>query len=487
MSKNLNIDLKKSYKGIGDANPVMTQRFGADPYGLVYDGRVYLYMTGDDFMYDENGNVIENNFSNIYSINVISSADMVNWTDHGCVYAASSKGQATWGDNAWAPAAAYKEIDGKMKFFLYFANSGNGIAVLSADSPIGPFTDPINGPLISREKTPHCSDVTWLFDPAVLMDDDGEAYIYFGGGVPSDDKADNPGTARMAKLGKDMISLDGEPQVIENVAYLFEDSGINKINGKYYYSYCSNFSIPEEKRPELGYDQGEINVMVSDNPLGPFTFYKPVLKNPEFFFGVGGNNHHCMFEFKGQLYMSYHSRILEESMGILKSYRCTGVDAVSLDANGDIETIKMTRKGVSQVGSFNPYAKTDATTMAIMAGVNTTQFDEVSKKYGSGEMIVTDITTGSWIGIYGAEFGEHGADSIDVEVRGDGNGTMYVCLDAPDGEVVAEVKLNPQSKEALSSDHASVMSTITGKHDVYFVFEGSDFEVKSWKFNKLAK
>ena len=47
--------MKKSLKKIGNANPVMTQRFGADPYAMVYEDRVYLYMTGDDFIYDETG------------------------------------------------------------------------------------------------------------------------------------------------------------------------------------------------------------------------------------------------------------------------------------------------------------------------------------------------------------------------------------------------------------------------------------------------
>ena len=121
--------MKKSLKKIGNANPVMTQRFGADPYAMVYGDRVYLYMTGDDFIYDEAGEIKENNYSNIYTINVISSSDLVNWTDHGSVYAASEKGAAAWGTNSWAPAAACREIDGKMKFFLYFANGGNGIAV----------------------------------------------------------------------------------------------------------------------------------------------------------------------------------------------------------------------------------------------------------------------------------------------------------------------------------------------------------------------
>ena len=74
---------EKAYKEIGNHNPVMTQRFGADPYAMVYDGRVYLYMTCDEPMLDENGEILENDYSNIYKINVISSADLVNWTDHG--------------------------------------------------------------------------------------------------------------------------------------------------------------------------------------------------------------------------------------------------------------------------------------------------------------------------------------------------------------------------------------------------------------------
>ena len=205
--------LQKRLKTIGNHNPVMTQRFGADPYAMVYDGRVYLYMTGDVLMTGSDGSPLENNYSQIDTICVISSDDLVNWTDHGTVYAAGRNGQASWGNNSWAPAAAWKMIDGKPKFFLYFANNGNGIAVLTSDSPTGPFTDPIGGPLISRS-TPNCSDVTWLFDPAVLMDDDGSAYIYFGGGIPQDRAAD-PGTARVARLGDDMISLDGDPVPIE--------------------------------------------------------------------------------------------------------------------------------------------------------------------------------------------------------------------------------------------------------------------------------
>ena len=493
MSKELNI--RKSYKPVGDHNPVMVQRFGADPYAMVYKGRVYVYMTLDDPERDENWNIMENTYSLIDKISVISSEDLVNWTDHGTVYAAGKNGQATWGNNSWAPAAAWKTIDGKDKFFLYFANSGNGIAVLTADSPVGPFTDPINGPLISRD-TPTCADVTWLFDPAVLMDDDGSAYIYFGGGVPSDEKAADPGTARVAKLGADMISLEGDPRVIENVSYLFEDSGINKIGGKYFYSYCSNFSMTKEAEEEKGFEQGEIVTMVSDDPMGPFEMAAPVLKNPGHFFGVGGNNHHCMFEFGGEHYIAYHSRILEESMGFLKGYRCTGIDKLEIsDAPAPAKSV-MTRKGVEQLKGFDPYKESKAVTMSNCAGVSTRQFGAVAKKFGSGDMIVTDILPGSWVSVSGVEFGSDGATGIRVtvcsqekRVIGEDAGIL-ICLDDPASKPFANVALRgdgnrfeTEEGSLLESGTMEFETPLTGKHDVYFVFEGDGFEFYSWRFN----
>ena len=145
------LKLTASYKGLTQTNPIMTQRFGADPYAMVYNDRVYFYMTADAFEYDAEGNILENSYSKIHSINVVSTADMVNFTDHGSIQAASADGAATWANNSWAPAAAWKEIDGKDKFFLYFADAGGGIGVLTADSPTGPFTDPLGKGLITRE------------------------------------------------------------------------------------------------------------------------------------------------------------------------------------------------------------------------------------------------------------------------------------------------------------------------------------------------
>ena len=488
------IKILSSYKPLTDHNPVMVQRFGADPYALEYKGRIYIYMTLDYPEMNDIGEIQENTYSKIDKISVISSDDLVNWTDHGTVYAAGPNGQAKWGGNSWAPAAAWKTIDGKDKFFLYFANSGNGIAVLTADSPVGPFTDPIGKALISRD-TPTCAEVTWLFDPAVLQDDDGESYIYFGGGVPSEDKASDPGTARVAKLGKDMISIVGDPKPIENVSYLFEDSGINKIDGKYYYSYCSNFSMSPEAEKEKGFEQGEIVTMVSDDPMGPFEMCNPVLKNPEHFFGLGGNNHHCMFKFGGEYYITYHSRILEDSMGILKGYRSTGIDKLNLNKNNQPSASEATREGVKQLKCLDPYAETKAVTMSNAAGVATKQYGEEAVKYGSGDMIVTSIKPGSWVQISGVDFGAEPARLVEVKVkRADGRtgdkikGRILVCLDSPESKPLEEIEISMEPVRGVGTTEGMLKisnkldTQAFGIHDLYFVFDGEGYEFYSWKF-----
>ncbi len=475
------IKTEKFIKNILENNPIMLQRFGADPYAMVYDGRVYIYMTGDTPMYDANGKLKENDYSNIYTINVISSADLVNWTDHGTIYAASPKGASKWGKNSWAPAAAWKNINGKDKFFLYFANGGNGIAVVTGDSPIGPFTDVFGKALISRS-TPNCSNVTWLFDPAVLVDDDGQAYIYFGGGVP-DGKAENPGTARVAKLSESMISLDGDPIVIENVPHLFEDSGINKINGKYYYSYCSNFSMNAETKKKYGFDQGQIITMVSDNPMGPFELCNAVLKNPGNYFGKGGNNHHCLFEFKGEWYITYHARLLETALGMDGNYRSTNIDKLKMSETGDPLMSLGTRTGVAAVDTLDPYGEVEAVTLANAAGIETVQYGETAVKYGSGQMILTGIHDGSFTAVYNADFGTGSAKDIVFKVRGQGNGAIKVSLDTPGSDAIAYALIEAPGEE-FTEVRAQLLSVPEGIHKIFFVYAGKDYDILSWKFEQ---
>lgn len=100
---------------------------------MEYNGRVYVYGTNDSQQYEAAANA-DNNYSKIKTLNCYSSADMVNWTDHGTIAVSGNKGAAKWSANSWAPAVCHKKINGKEKFFLYFANNASSIGVLTADS-----------------------------------------------------------------------------------------------------------------------------------------------------------------------------------------------------------------------------------------------------------------------------------------------------------------------------------------------------------------
>ena len=477
------MELTESYKGLEDTNPLMTQRFGADPYAMVYDGRVYFYMTADAFVYDgAAGKLAENTYGRIRSINVISTSDMVNFTDHGAIQAAGEKGAAAWAKNSWAPAAVWKEIDGKPRFFLYFADAGGGIGVLVSDSPTGPFTDPLGKGLVTRE-TPNCADVLWLFDPAVLLDDDGKAYLYFGGGVP-EGKVSDPGTARVVELGDDMISIAGDPVRID-APYLFEDSGIHKVGGKYYYTYCTNWQVDQEGTDRYGFHNAEIVSMESDSPLGPFTFKETILENPGKYCGLYGNNHHCVFSFQDNWYITYHTRALEKAMGVELGYRCTHVDEFSMGEDGTIGIIKQTMDGRRQLGFVDPYVRNRAANMAVMGGIECVPADDTARACGSGNMALGKIDPGDFILVKGVDFGSQAPTEWIASVRNpEGNrGAVKICADGPDGEVLGYLSITDAS-EAFTDLSVPLEQSVTGVHDLCLVFAGEGYEIDSWQFQK---
>ena len=480
------VKLAKSYKGVANNNPIIEQHYGADPFALVYDDTVYFYMTADAYEYDAKGEIKENSYSQIRSLYVVSTKDMINFTDHGEITIAGANGATKWAHNSWAPAAAWKMIDGKPKFFLYFADNGGGIGVVTSDSPVGPFKDELGHGLIRRDME-NCGNVEWLFDPAVLVDDDGKAYIYFGGGVPRGEngqpKAAHPMTARCAQLGDDMMSLVDVPAVID-APYLFEDSGIHKFGDTYYYSYCSNFNVDAAGTAEYGFENGEIIIMESKNPLGPFTFQERVLKNPGYYFGLGGNNHHAIFKFKDQWYITYHSRILEKEQGILHGYRSTSIEEINIAEDGTIGNVKMTKDARKQVGSLYPYEKINGATFAVMGGVDTAPADEVSKQYGCGNLLLTAVDTGDYVKLQGVDFGTDGAKSVSATVRTNGkDGVIRVTTKYPNGTVAGYIPVKSDGAfETVCT--AEFAEKLTGVQDVFFTFYGEGYEIVDWSFSK---
>lgn len=464
-----NISINDSWKKDGENNVLWTQRFGADPGFMVYNDRLYVFTTNDAFEYNSNGEIQTNTY-NSQTINCFSSADLVNWTDHGAIPAAGKNGAAKWAGYAWAPDACWKKINGKDKFFLYFADSAGGIGVLTADSPEGPYTDPIGKALINRS-TPGFGDVTWLFDPAVLVDDDGTGYLYVGGGVP-EGKAADPGTARAVKLGADMTSLSGEYAKM-NPPYLFEDSSILKVGDTYYYSYCTNWSTGGNP---YGFGNAEIGVMTSKNPLGPFTYKGIALKNPASYqLDGGGNNHHSIVEFKGKYYMLYHSRHQSRAMNIQAknsdgttdlggNYRSCHLDEASF-SNGMFSATG-TMKGVSQIETLNPYKTVQAETMSNQSkGISTTGLQNTKVVGKKGE----------WIKVSGVNL-KNGVSAIKINANAkSGSAAIKICAGSPTGDVIGYAEVTSGEVEVPA------VTSMTGTKDIYFVFSG-DVEFDSWSF-----
>ncbi|WP_242840965.1 endo-1,4-beta-xylanase [Butyrivibrio sp. AE3004] len=446
-------------KGDNENNPVVSQNYGADPGVMVYDDTVYIYATNDSQELAGNN---ENTYGKIDTLNCYSSKDLVNWTDHGSFKIAGSSGAAKWARNSWAPCITSKKINGKDKFFLYFANNGSGIGVLTADSPTGPWKDPIGKALITGA-TPGCSGVTWMFDPAVLVDSDGTGYLYFGGGIPNNQYA-HPKTARVIKLGSDMISVSGSAATID-APYLFEDSGINKIGNKYYYSYCSNWNCSG------GLNNAAIEYMTSNSPMGPFTYQGEVMKNPGVFFnGSTGNNHHQIFEFGGQYYLAYHTRSVESKViGKSLGYRTTQIDKLSV-SNGKISSLTPSMTGVSQTSYVDPYSAVQAETMFTQCGIG------VSGN-GDGTAWVDSISNGDYTKVKGVNFSK-GLSSITVSVNSRGTGTIQVREGSPSGNLLGTINLSNTNNK--NTEFTGSMKNVTGVKNICFVFNGS-FEFDYWK------
>ncbi|MBP1676498.1 MAG: family 43 glycosylhydrolase [Bacteroidetes bacterium] len=425
--------------------PIASHRYLADPGALVYNGRVYLYCSNDD----DNPSGERSSYE-MHSIVCISSSDMKNWTDHGVVFQVPQ--DASWAPKSWAPSPATR--DGKV--FLYFGNGGNGIGVAMANNPLGPFKDPIGKALVSSS-TPGVMPARnmWLFDPMTFIDDDGQAYMYFGGN--GDDNV------RVIKLNKDMISVDG-PAIQLTAKNFFEASWMHKNNGIYYFSYSSN------PRAEM-----RIDYMKSDNPISGFTYGGIVSKQPPM---NDNNNHQAIFRFNDVWYQAYHNRIVAKQAHVPPVYkRNICLDTFRHNADGTIEIMTNTVDGVKQVGYLNPYQRTEAETFNAQSGIKT----EVCV---NGGMNLCNIENGDWIKIKGVDFGKTGTKSFSACVAGNG-GTIEIILDNPANKPIATCKV---TNSEIQKWHTEIykISKITGVHDVFLKFTGKGanlFNFDWWKFS----
>lgn len=319
------------------SEPLVTHIFTADPSAHVFNGKVYVYPSHDrktSIAFNDNGDQYDMADYHVLSMDSIGGPV----TDHGVVLAVEDIPWA--GKQLWAPDAATKNG----KFYLYFpARDKKGvfrIGVAVGDEPQGPFKaepEPIEG--------------SYSIDPASFVDDDGEAYLYFGGiwggqlqcwasGEFDADAYSNMEPAgtepalmpRVAKLSADMLSLSSPVQELaildpatgkpilahDHNRRFFEAAWMHKRDGLYYFSYSTG-------------DTHFLCYATGKSPLGPFTYGGRILEPVQ-----GWTTHHSIVEFQGKWYLFYH----DTSLSGQNHLRCVKVTEIFYDDEGGIKMVK---------------------------------------------------------------------------------------------------------------------------------------------------
>jgi len=296
-------------------NPIIKHIFTADPSPIVYKDTVFLY-TGHD-----TASVTATNYK-MPDWHVFSSTDMVNWKDYGALLSPKTFSWAT-GD---AYAAQCIERDGKFYWFVstFHKDDGNSkggaaIGVAVSDHPAGPFKDAIGKALVTNEMTTDMKHAWDDIDPTVFIDDDGQAYMFWGNG-----------SCKWVKLKANMTELAGPITVFKPLHYI-EGPWVYKRKGLYYLVYASAGTKPEM-----------IEYCTATNPAGPWTYRGIIQENvPNSF-----TTHPGIVDYKGKSYFFYHNGSLPTGGSYRRSI-C--VDYMYYNADGSINKIVQTTEGVKPV------------------------------------------------------------------------------------------------------------------------------------------
>lgn len=416
--------------------PIIQTKYTADPAPMVYNDTVFLYTTHDED--DAEGFKMQDWL-------LYTSTDMVNWTDHGVVASLKSFDWVKRDNGAWAEQV----VERNGKFYMYCPIHGNGIGVLVSNSPYGPFKDPLGKPLVWQKE--HWDDI----DPTVFIDEDGQAYMYWG----------NP-NCYYVKLNEDMISYSGDiVKLKETPEHYQEGPWFYKRNGHYYLAFAST-CCPEG----IGY-------AMSDSPTGPWKTKGYIMRPTERTRG----NHPGIMDYKGKSYVfGLNYDLLKLETNTHYERRSVSVAEMHYNEDGTIQEVPYwADTKLEQIGTFNPFRKVEAETMAWGYGLKTTPNADKS-------LSVVDVNNGEYICVRGVDFGKNKARRFEVSALPLEGGNLKIRLDAPDGKIVGNVNI-PQGNEISKYElYSCEVNAVSGIHDLYLSFEGENnkdlFELDYWKF-----
>jgi hypothetical protein len=421
-------------------NPIIQTIYTADPAPYVWNNTVWLFAD-----HDENGSMTYN----MKDWRLFSSTDMVNWRDWGVVMSLKTFSWAR--ADAWAGQVVAR--NGKFYYYVPMTRNGAsyGIGVGVSDTITGPYKDALGKPLVANG----------AIDPTVWIDDDGQAYMYWG----------NP-NLYWIKLNDDMVSYSGginNAQMSSFQGHFAEGPWVYKRNSTYYLVYAGH-CCPED-----------IRYSTATGPTGPWTYRGQVMATQ----GASFTNHPGLIDYKGGSYFFYHNGALPGGSGYTRSI---AVEKFNYGNDGSIPNLKMTTAGAPQIEPLDPYARVEAETMAFSSGLST----EATNDDGGG-LHVTSINHGDYIKVGGVDFGAApGAAyvSLRVAVAG-GGGKIELRLDSLTGPLVAICSVGATGGATTWKTGLCPLSgsaPATGQHDLFFKFVGSGnqdlFKFNWWQFNK---
>ena len=431
-----------AYQAKAEINmPIIQTSYTADPAPVVVNDTVYLFTSHDKD--NAQGFLMKNWLLYI-------STDMVNWQDRGVVASLRDFEWYQGNNGAWAIQVVHRNG----KWYMYCPIHGHGIGVLVADSPMGPYKDPIGKPLVWQRE--HWDDI----DPTVYVDNDGQAYMYWG----------NP-NLYMVKLNEDMVSYSGDIVKMPPIEDYQEGPWFYR-RGDYYSLAFASTCCPEG----IGY-------AMSKNPTGPWEYKGHIMGHTERTRG----NHPGIIDYKGRSYcfgQNYDLYRLETDLHAER--RSISLAEITYNADGTIQELPYFHEcTLRPVANFNPYCRVEAETMAWGFGLKTGNNNPCSRH---NSLFVRNIDDGEYIRLRSVDFVEGASTfkaSASCHLYG---GEIEIRLDNEEGQLIGRLSID-NTKTAYQTFETKV-EKVSGVHDLYLVFRGCKQQKKNlflldwWEFEK---
>lgn len=429
-------------------NPIIPNRGVNDPHIRIIDGKAYLSATHDKSI--ENDRFIMDDWW------LWSSYDLVEWK-----FETILKPEDTYIGKPYSSCWATDFVKRNGKYYWYFSEANQQAGVMVADSPSGPWSDPLGKPLLAKDLTP-----THEYDMGILEDENGDYYIVFG-----------VWDFYIARLNEDMISLAERPRKIEisNPHGPYNQDGkreemqtddkpfLHRYNGRYYLSWGCFYAM-------------------ADNVYGPYDYKGSIIEKESFAEGYDAptwpngfkqGRHGSFFEWHNQWYFAY----CDISQTGNRFFRDTFISYVHYKSNGEMALIRVDGVGVGRYEATN--GKIEAEDYFKASGTSKVEL-------GAG-FAVTDIDHEDFLTFPNINDLEY-KSKIQFKIKGLKNVTIEIHKDSPEGELVASYNLKGNGKGIKS--HEFDFPKQGSSMSLCFVFKGKEKNLlvfDSFEFNKETR